>query len=84
MSIIADLRLKRRGQLEALKKQRAEFDADANDAIAIILMKADALADTASLNTDAIRRAAEKLHDNVTAVKSIDRQIAAINEELNG
>lgn len=83
-SIISDLRLKRRGQLDQLRKQRGAFEADATDALTMILMKADPLADISSLNSDAIRRAAEKLDDNVTAIKSIDRQIAAINEELNG
>lgn len=84
MSVLSDLRLKRRGQLDQLRKQRDGFDADATDALTMILMKADSLAPIASLDSDAILRAADKLHDNVTAIKSIDRQIAAINEELNG
>ena len=84
MSILSDLRLKRRGQLDELKKQRDRFDGDATDALAMILMKSDPLAEIATLDSSAIFRAAEKLHDNVTAIKSLDRQIAAINEELHG
>jgi hypothetical protein len=84
MSILSDLRLKRRGQHDQLRTQRKAFESDAIDALTIILMKADSLAEISTLDTDAIRRAAEKLNDNAVAIRSIDRQIAAINEELNG
>jgi hypothetical protein len=84
MSILSDLRLKRRGQLDQLRTQRKAFESDAIDALTIILMKADSLAEISTLDTDAIRRAAEKLNDNAVAIRSIDRQITAINEELNG
>lgn len=84
MSILSDLRLKRRGQLDQLRAQRRTFESDAVDALTIIMMKADSLAEISTLDTDAIRRAAEKLNDNAVAIRSIDRQIAAINEELNG
>lgn len=84
MSIAAELRLKRRGQLDKLKTDRDDLTNKANDALLIVLMKADSLADIATLDTAAIHRAADTLHESVRAVKSIDQQIAAINQELYG
>jgi hypothetical protein len=84
MSIIADLRIKRRAQLEKLRTARASLANKADNALAVILMKADTLADIATLNTTAIKSAAVDLYDYVAALKEIDLQIAEINEELNG
>jgi hypothetical protein len=84
MSITSDIRLKRRGQLDLLNKERETLDATAIDALTIILLKADPLADIATLDTSAILRAAENLDETVRAIKGVDKQIAAIKEELFG
>jgi|GEM_PF-3002063 len=84
MSILSDLRLKHRGQLDQLRKQRANLESAANDALIIVLMKSDPHAPIETLSTDAILRAAKNLHDTVTVIKTVDNQIAMIDEELNG
>lgn len=84
MSITSELRLRRRGQLDELTKNRKDQEGIANDALTLILMKADPLADLTDLVTPTIRRAAETLDDAVRVIKGIDEQIKAINEELYG
>lgn len=84
MSITSELRLKRRGQLDLLNKERETLDATATDALTIILLKADPHADIATFDTSAILRAAENLDETVRAIKGVDQQIAAIKEELFG
>ncbi len=84
MSIASELRLKRRGQLDKLNQDRREFDGKATDALTVLLLKSDPLAEVSTLDTAAILRASEKLHESVRVIKGIDQQITAINEELYG
>jgi hypothetical protein len=88
MSIASELRLRRRGQLAKLQDERDRFEHDADEAVFVILLKCDHIAaesgKTHTLDTEAILRAAEKLNDNVRALKGIDKQIETINEELYG
>lgn len=84
MSIASELRLKRRGQLDKLKQERHQFDGKATDALVLLLLKADPVSNVSTLDTEAILRAAESLDESVRAIKGLDLQIMAINEELYG
>ena len=84
MSILAYLRQKRRGQKAELESKRKPIAAAADEALATILMKADALRHATELDTQSILYAAQRLHDNADALRQIDQAIAEINLELNG
>lgn len=84
MSILADLRQKRRGQKAELEARRKPIAAAADEALASILMKADALRPAQDIDTQGILYAAQRLHDNATALREIDRTITDINTELHG
>jgi hypothetical protein len=88
MNIPLEICLKRRGQLAKLQDQRNTLEHDADEALLIIGMKADPLFAAGNnihkLDTSAILRAAERLHDTVRFIKDVDKQINFINEDLHG
>ena len=84
MSTASDLRQRRKGQLATITENRNKIENQAIDALTMILMKADSLAEVATLDTAAILRNAEDLNICVREIKKLDEQITAINEELYG
>jgi hypothetical protein len=84
MSTASDLRQRRKGQLTTITENRRKIEAQAVDALTMILMKADSLAEVATLDTAAILRNADDLNICVREIKKLDEQITAINEELYG
>lgn len=84
MSILADMRQKRRGQKAELEGKRKPVAAAADEALYSLLTKADALRPATELDTQAILYAAQRLHDTATELREIDRTIGEINNDLHG
>lgn len=84
MSITADLRNQRRGQKEKLQEQRASIEYSAQADLRTIIMYSDSTQPITMLDTARILSAAERLHENKTALNGLDRTIAEINEFLHG
>lgn len=84
MSILSDLRLQRRGQKAELESKRNPIAAAADEALASILIKADALRSPTEIDTQGILYAAQRLNDNAQQLRAIDQKLADINRDLNG
>ncbi len=81
----ADLRLKRKGQLQTMKENHRKIYAEAGNAITILQMKADAYEpDRSTLDIIAIKQAAEDLINAVRALRDLNTEIANLNNELYG
>lgn len=84
MSIISEIRQRRRGQKAELEAKRKPIAAAADEALASICMKADALRPAPELDTQGILYAAQRLHDTAEELRLIDQAIADINTDLHG
>jgi hypothetical protein len=81
----ADLRLKRKGQLQTMKENHRKIHAEAGNAITILQMKADPYEpDRSILDIISIKQAAEDLINAVRALRDLNTEIANLNNELYG
>ncbi|MEI6846575.1 MAG: hypothetical protein WCK32_00825 [Chlorobiaceae bacterium] len=79
-----DLRMKRKGQLHTMQENRRKIVTEAGNALTILQMKADPYAELESLDTKAIRQAADDLDLAVVEIRKLTASINEINIELYG